>query len=100
MADRDFAPVELRSHSGRPAGFGSAWLDELGRLFIATELGLGLVHTLDMDIAADAVEQGLWQVGDVRSIDLPARFGFRMSPAADAVNSASGTGSVGIVQLP
>ena len=100
MADRDFAPVELKSHSGRPAGFGSAWLDELGRLFIATELGLGLVHTLDMDIAADAVEQGLWQVGDVRSVDLPDRFGFRMSPASDAVNSASGTGSVGIVQLP
>jgi hypothetical protein len=77
----------LRSHSGRPARFDSAWLDEKGRLFVATDLGLGLVHTLDMEAAADAVEQGLWPISGVESADLPARFGFRLSPAADAARA-------------
>ena len=44
------------SHTGREAEFASAWLDESGRLFLATDLGFGIVHTLDMGIAADAVE--------------------------------------------
>lgn len=92
--------VLLRSHSGRPASFESAWLDEHGRLFVATDLGLGLVHTLDMEAAADAVEQGLWPVGDVCCADLPGRFGFRPSPASDALRAASGAGSAQADQLP
>lgn len=92
--------VVMHSHTGLPVTFGAAWLDERGRLFVATDLGLGLVHTLDMEIAADAVEQGLWQVGDVLSTDLPSRFGFRPSPAADAAQTASVVGSIGVAQLP
>jgi hypothetical protein len=92
--------VALRSHSGRPATFGSAWLDEHGRLFVATDLGLGLVHTLDMEIAADAVEQGRWPVGDLCAADLPRRFGFRLSPASDAARAASQARSPGTDQLP
>ena len=80
-ADSD---VTLRSHSGLDAVFESAWLDERGRLFLGTDLGLGLVHTLDMETAADAIEQGLWQVGEVSFADLPTRFRFRLSPASDA----------------
>ena len=75
--------VTLRSHSGLAAVFDSAWLDEHGRLFLCTDLGLGLVHTLDMETAADAIEQGLWQVGEVACADLPVRFGFRLSPVSD-----------------
>ncbi len=36
--------VVLRSHSGLNAVLESAWLDEHGRLFLCTDLGLGLVH--------------------------------------------------------
>jgi hypothetical protein len=75
--------VTLRSHSGLPAQYASAWLDEHGRLFLVTDLGLGLVHTLDMETAADAIECGDWMVGDVRLADLPARFGFRLSAVSD-----------------
>ncbi len=75
--------VTLRSHSGLTAVLDSAWLDEHGRLFLATDLGLGLVHTLDMETAADAIECGHWTVRDALSADLPARFGFRLSPASD-----------------
>ncbi len=76
------APV-VASHTGRPAAVQSAWLDEHGRLFLATDLGLGIVHTLDMEAAADAVERGLWQPAPITAAELPARFGYRPSPAAD-----------------
>jgi Protein of unknown function (DUF2946) len=85
------APV-LHSHSGRGAIYRSAWLDDAGRLFLDTDLGLGLVHTLDMGLAADAVERGLWVPGELSFDTLPARFGYRLSPAADRAAST--------VQLP
>ncbi|WP_298835207.1 DUF2946 family protein [uncultured Piscinibacter sp.] len=73
----------ITSHTGQAARFDSAWLDEHGRLFLATDLGLGLVHTLDMETAADAVERGLWVPQQIRFAELPARFGFRLSPAGE-----------------
>jgi hypothetical protein len=76
------AAPELRSHTGRPAIFQSAWTDEFGRLYLATDLGLGLVHTLDMEAAATAVERGLWPVQETRFAELPQRFGHCLSPQA------------------
>jgi hypothetical protein len=72
----------VTSHTGMPAAVESAWLDEQGRLFLATDLGLGIVHTLDMELAADAVEHGLWSPQQVAFAELPAGFGYRLSPAA------------------
>jgi hypothetical protein len=58
-------------------------LDEAGRLYVATSLGLGLVHTQDVGLAAEAIEQGRWPAPEeVRAADLPARFGHVLSPAA------------------
>lgn len=74
--------VEVRSHTGLPAGRVLAvCVDETGRLFLATELGLGLVHTLDMEVAADAVDTGTWQPDPVRFEELVARHGDVLSPA-------------------
>jgi hypothetical protein len=73
---------QLTSHTGRPAVFEAAFVDEDGRLFVATDIGLGLVHTLDMGLAADAVEAGTWPVEEVRFETLPGRFGYRLSPAS------------------
>lgn len=75
---------EVTSHTGLPARFESAWLDEHGRLFVATELGLGIVHTLDMNLAADAVEAGHWVPGETRFDALPARFGYCLRPSGPA----------------
>ena len=47
-----------------------------------TGLGIGLVHSLDIDVAAEAVEGGLWTPGPVQADELPARFGFVRSPQA------------------
>jgi hypothetical protein len=74
--------VQVNSHTGRDAQVESVWLDERGRLFLATDIGLGLVHTLDMEVAAQAVESGRWQPGELHFDEMPARFGYRLSPAA------------------
>ncbi len=73
--------IALVSHTGQSAVFDSAWLDENGRLFLGTDLGLGIVHTLDMETAAGAVESGLWQPTATRFAELPERYGYRVSPA-------------------
>lgn len=78
------APPRIVSHTGREARFDAALLDERGRLFLATDLGLGLVHALDMHLAASAVEAGHWPVQEVLFAELPRRHGFCLSPAAGA----------------
>jgi hypothetical protein len=77
----DGAPL-LSTHTGRPATVIATVLDEQGRLFVASALGLGLVHTLDMELAAGAVEQGLWQPEAALFADLPRRFGYCLRPPA------------------
>ena len=72
------------SHTGAPAEVQSIWLDEGGRLYLATDLGAGLVHTADMALAAEAVEQGRWAPGELANADLPRRFGFVRRPAPAA----------------
>jgi hypothetical protein len=74
--------LSVRSHTGRPVEPSACLLDEEGKLYLAAPIGLGLVHTQDVALAAEAIEQGRWQPEDVRAIDLPARFGFVISPAA------------------
>lgn len=64
-----------------PLAVRGAWLDEQGRLFLETERGHGLVHSLDMDAAADALTAGHWPLrGTLRFEHMPARFGYRLSP--------------------
>jgi len=74
--------VGVTSHTGLAAVVDSAWLDESGRLFLGTDLGLGIVHTLDMETALHAVESGAWQPATTRFAELPERYGYRLSPAA------------------
>ena len=71
----------LQSHTGLQTSAGECLLDEEGRLYIASPQGLGLVHSQDMVLAAEAVEQGVWVPRDVMSADLPVQYGFFRSPA-------------------
>jgi hypothetical protein len=73
----------LASHTGRPATVRACVLDEQGRLYLDTDIGFGLVHTLDMTLAADAVESGHWSPREMASAELPQRFGFMRSPASE-----------------
>jgi hypothetical protein len=74
---------QVLSHTGLEASVESCLLDEAGHLYLATNLGLGRVHSLDMALAADAIEAGRWQPQDCVSAALPQDFGFRRQPAAD-----------------
>ena len=74
----------IASHIGAAARFRSAQLDEHGRLFLDTDAGYGIVHTLDMEAAADAVERGHWSPETVAFADLPARFGYLLRADAPA----------------
>jgi len=50
--------LAIHAHTGLEAAFRAAWLDEAGRLFLDTDLGFGLVHTLDT--ARDALQRHAW----------------------------------------
>ena len=76
------AAPSVHSHTGVVAQVESVWTDEHGHLFLATDHGIGIVHTLDMGAAADAVEHGHWQVQEARFADLPQRHGDCQSPQA------------------
>lgn len=69
-------------HDGRPARVQAVFVDEQGRVFLRTDLGFGIVHTLDMVAVADAVEAGDWAPEPVRGADLPRREGYLLSPQA------------------
>ena len=75
--------VELQSHTGQAARLrpdGGVYLDDSGRLFLHTDIGLGIVHSLDMEAAADEVASGRWQPVEMRWADMPQRFGYRLKP--------------------
>ena len=72
----------LTAHTGEPTRAQRCVLDEHGRVYMETELGFGLVHSLDVGLAADAIEQGLWVPETVLTADLSKRFGYYRSPQA------------------
>lgn len=78
------ADFGLQAHTGRTTEVQSLYLDEHGRLFAVTELGLGLVHSQDMHLAAEAVETGVWTPADCAYAELVDRQGCVLSPAAQA----------------
>ena len=78
----DLAHSHRRRGDRRAAQVESAWLDEHGRLFLAADIGPGIVHTLDMEAAADAIEAGRWQPQEMRFEALVERWRVVLSPAA------------------
>lgn len=84
----DFSVLD---HIGRPAGVLGCLVDEQGYLYLAGSLGLGLVHTQDVALAADAILQGHWTPEEVRQADLSGRFGFVKSPSDYKNNSCQRT---------
>ncbi|MEN9416893.1 MAG: hypothetical protein RI988_513 [Pseudomonadota bacterium] len=74
------ASVQVSAHTGEPAQLKSCWLDDEGRLFLECDIGLGLVHSLDMAVAVEAVEAGTWVPEEVPFAQMPARFGYVLTP--------------------
>ena len=72
----------IEAHDGRPAQWQSCLVDENGWLYFETSIGFGLVHTQDVAIAADAIEQGLWTVAKTQVAELPSQYAYVTSPQA------------------
>ncbi len=67
----------------RLARYRAAWLDEHGRLFLDCDLGFGLVHSLDTDVAAQAIEAGDWHPREMEFERMPGHFGYVLRPQAE-----------------
>jgi len=76
------ADGSVAAHTGQPARVRELLTDQAGRVYLVTNLGVGLVHTQDVGAVAEAVEQGRWQPREVDAAELPARHGFVASPLA------------------
>jgi hypothetical protein len=76
------ADGSVASHTGLPVQAQRCLVDADGRVYLETELGVGLVHTQDILQASELIESGRWQPQDVSGDQLPARYGFVRSPAA------------------
>lgn len=85
------AQRNITSHTGRSAQARSCLLDQEGRLYLDCDLGLGLVHSLDVAQAADAIEEGAWRTEPVDAATLGELFGFVRSPAALARSALGGS---------
>lgn len=71
---------EPTAHTGQTTQVLSCLVDELGHVYLNTPLGLGLVHTSDVGLVADAIEQGHWVPEECLAQNLAGRFGFLISP--------------------
>jgi Protein of unknown function (DUF2946) len=71
---------EPMSHTGHSTHVEDCLVDEAGRVYLNTQLGFGLVHTWDVALVADAIEQGRWMAEACLAAELPKRFGFVISP--------------------
>jgi hypothetical protein len=71
----------VHSHTGQAwPVIDAVWLDELGRLFLASPQGLGLVRSVDIGAAAEAVHAGLWQPEPSLWQELLTRYGVQCQP--------------------
>lgn len=80
--------LSVRSHTGRLAQAQACLLDEEGKVYLTTDLGLGLVHTQDVAALADALEQWQWEPLPVQTAALAQRYGFVRSPQTAQANGS------------
>ena len=73
--------ISVAAHDGQSAKVSACLQDELGRVYLQTDIGFGLVHTQDVELAADALAAGLWPLRQIRSNELAGLFGYIASPA-------------------
>lgn len=74
------ADASVCAHTGQTVQVLRCLVDEHGHVYAHTDLGLGLVHSLDVGLAAEHIEQGHWLLEECQQAQLPARFGYVRSP--------------------
>lgn len=71
---------EATAHTGQVAQVRACLVDEQGHVYLNTQMGFGLVHSLDVGWAAEALEQGVWPMQEGLKHALPHQYAFVMSP--------------------
>lgn len=71
---------EVHAHTGKLAKPWGCWVDESGKAYLETDLGFGLVHTMDVARLAKALDAGIWACQACQSSDLPHNFAYERSP--------------------
>ena len=71
----------VETHTGLILPPTGALVDELGHVYVLTEVGVGLVHTQDVYAAAQAIEASRWPLCEICSANMPNRHGYLLSPA-------------------
>ena len=74
------ADYRVTAHDGTPVEITECCVDELGWLYAQTHLGLGLVHTQDVAVASEAIEQGRWNLSTIERGSLEQKHGYVLSP--------------------
>ena len=70
----------IQSHTQGLVQYQASWLDEVGWLYLETDLGFGLLHSMDMFQAVQKIESEEWVPRNIAKQDLQKRFGFCLSP--------------------
>ena len=70
----------VQTHTRLTARVQRCFVDEIGHVYLETDVGFGLVHTQDITQAAQCVEDGLWVPLEVEQQALAERFGYCISP--------------------
>jgi hypothetical protein len=81
--------LEVTAHTGALALPKACLVDEAGRAYLTTDLGFGLVHTMDVPRLAKALDQGVWACEACQASELPQRFGYALSPQAEQARKPS-----------
>jgi Protein of unknown function (DUF2946) len=76
------AKGQTHSHTGLQAQpVDHCLVDQHGHVYLNTNLGLGLVHSQDVPLAASCIEAGVWTPQPVDADELPTLHGYVVSPA-------------------
>ena len=71
---------EVTSHTGIQAQILECVCDELGHVYLNTDIGFGLIHTADTGLAAKHIEEGDWKINSILSTDVPSKYRFVQRP--------------------
>lgn len=86
----DEGGFRLATHlGGEVEQVNDSFVDERGRLFLATPQGLGVVRSPDMVTAAEAVDALGWHPQDIAFEALPRRFGYVLRPQPPGAPTAA-----------
>lgn len=74
---------QVRAHTGQVVAPDTCLVDEHGWAYLGSAVGLGVVHTRDVELLGRWLDAGRWPISDCLRAELPRRFGFVPHPQAE-----------------